>query len=137
MPEIDDKEKIRALIENKDISITANIEEKYVVTTEDKIRILYDKYNTSVRVSSNTLAWLGIFITILITDFTCSFKQIWIIPSEIVAGFFYVSTVFLGVATIRSIYVWSKKKKDLEFAFFLNQLKGDKQEKEPQNGGKP
>ncbi len=126
MPVRDDKEKIRSLIENTDTSITANIEENYIVTTEDKIRILYDEYNEVVKETGTPVGLSGILITLIISDITCDFKAIWIFSSDLVKAVFLVATVLFAILTIRSGWRYYTNREKLKFGFFINQLKGNR-----------
>ena len=130
MGENKDAVKILTIVNNSDAQISANIEESYIFTTEDKVRILYDEYNAIRKLSSDTMSWLGIFLALLITDLTCSFKTIWIFDSSIIQAVFFVSTVVFFILLARSFYSWMKNRDRLKFSFFIEQLKGEEKAKE-------
>ena len=117
--------KIQALIENDEASISANIEEQYVITTEDKIRILYDEYNKAVKESGNVLAWLGILLSLIITDVTCTFKNVWIFKDYHIQSFFYISTLVCGFLFLWSLGAYLKNRTKLTFSFFIQKIKGN------------
>lgn len=122
-------EKIRTIIDSTDIeSLSANIEQNYIFTTEDKVRILYDEYSTASKSSGNIFGWLGIFITLLASDITCQFNSILKIDAATVAAIFYVCTVISFAFLIKSIVNWFKNKEKLSFNFFIKKLKGDNEE---------
>lgn len=129
MPEKKDiKDQIRTVIGNPIVSVSANVEEKYIITTEDKVKILYNEYNSAKTLSSNTLSWFGIFIALLIADFTCDFKSFWIFDSSTIKAIFYISTVvFLGLS-IKSAIIYIRNKDKLSFKFFLNEITGNSTE---------
>lgn len=130
MGENRDAVKILTIVNNSDAQISANIEESYIFTTEDKVRILYDEYNAIRKLSSDTMSWLGIFLALLIADLTCSFKTIWIFDSSIIQAVFFVSTVVFFILLARSFYSWMKNRDRLKFNFFIEQLKGEEKAKE-------
>lgn len=130
MGENKDTERILTIVNNTDAQISANIEESYIFTTEDKVRILYDEYNAIRKLSSDTMSWLGIFLALLIADLTCSFKTIWILNSSIIQAVFIVSTVVFFVLLVRSFLSWMRNRGKLKFSFFIEQLKGEERTKE-------
>lgn len=119
-----DAEKILTLI-NQDSPIAANIEQSYIFTTEDKIRILYDEYNRIKKLSSDALSWLGIFIALLISDITCDFKSFWIFDSYFIRALFAVATALFCFLFLRSLLCWLKNREKLQFSFFINKLRGE------------
>lgn len=124
MAENKDTEKILTIVKSTDTTIAANIEESYIFTTEDKVRILYDEYNAIRKVSSDMLSWLGIFITLLISDLTCEFKQFWFFEPSVIRAVFLVSTILFLILFVRGLICWIGNKNKLKFNFFIDQLKG-------------
>ena len=124
MAENKDTEKILTIVKSTDTTIAANIEESYIFTTEDKVRILYDEYNAIRKVSSDMLSWLGIFITLLISDLTCEFKQFWFFAPSVIRAVFLVSTILFLILFVRGLICWIGNKNKLKFNFFIDQLKG-------------
>ena len=126
MSEIRNNEEILHLINGLgDNSIATNVQTTYIVTTEDKIRILYDEYNDVRKKADTMYGWFGILVALLIADLTCDFKDVIFINKYIVAAMFYLSTILCCAFFFYSLYQWHKNKKKLEFEFFINKLKGD------------
>lgn len=121
-----DTERILTIVNSSDTSIAANIDQNYIFTTEDKVRILYDEYNKVRKLSSDAIGWLGIFLTLLISDLTCDFNPFWIFSSEVISAVFLVSTILFFCLFVRSGYYWLRNKDKLEFPFFLEKIKGNK-----------
>ena len=128
MPEDRDiSEDIRTAINNLNpaVSVSTNIGENYIVTTEDKARILYYEYNEAKKKSSDALALFGIFMTLLVADVTCEFNAFWVFDANTVKAVFYVSTVFFLFLFGRAIFFWKKYKYKLQFDFFIKELQGN------------
>lgn len=127
---VDIPEEIRSVLTNPVVSISANVEEKYIVTTEDKVRILYDEYNSIRKITSDALGWLGVFITLLITDITCSFKSFWFLSANMVQAMFYWGTIITLFLFGKSEYTRIKNNNKLKFEFFIDRIKGGSQTEE-------
>lgn len=121
-----DTEKILTILNSSDASIATNIDQSYIFTTEDKVRILYDEYNRIRKQSSDTLSWLGIFLTLLITDFTCDFKTIWFLSSDLLKAIFIVATVLFFCLFCYSAKCWYTNKEKMDYPYFLEKLKGER-----------
>lgn len=121
----DNAEVIRTIINREGTSISANVEENYIFTTEDKIRILYDEYNDARRVTGEILSRFGVFLTLLIADLTCEFKPVWFLDAPTVKAVFYVMTLIFFASLIVACLSWLDKKEKLSFEFFISQVKGE------------
>ena len=115
---------IQTLINREDVSISANIEEKYIVTTEDKIKLLYIEYNEAKKYSGIFLSVVGIFITIIISLLTCNFHDVSFMHSGTIKGVFIVAAVFGFVACIISAIQWYKNRERLKYTYFIGKIKG-------------
>ena len=78
-------------MDRSDSKIAVNVDENYIFTTEDKIRILYDEYNSARKYSGDFLAFLGIFLSILITLVTCEFKDLSFMDASTVKALFVMA----------------------------------------------
>ena len=107
------------------VSVSKNVEQNCIITTEDKAHIIFDEYNNAKKASSDVLSWLGIFITLLIADITCGFKSIWFLDSATVRAMFYLSTAFFFYRFVRSGLSYLKNKEKLSFDYFIGRFKGD------------
>ena len=116
--------KMRTIIENWD-AVSANIDESYIVTTEDKAKLLYKEVNEVAGIKGVALGWLGILVTLIIADLTCDFKSIWKLSSECVRAIFIVGTVVIFVLLIGTGKKWFNNKNKLEYDFFIQQLRGN------------
>ena len=120
------KEKIQTIMDRSDSKIAVNVDENYIFTTEDKIRILYDEYNSARKYSGDFLAFLGIFLSILITLVTCEFKDLSFIDASTVKALFVMALIIsLGCCVYVGIK-WVKNKDKLTFDYFFKKLQGEK-----------
>lgn len=126
MAEIKSSNEILQLINGLgDNSIVTNVQTTYIVTTEDKVKLLYKEYNEAQEKSNNMFSWFGILVALLIADITCDFKDISFIKAHTVSSFFNFATIICAILFLRSLFYWWKNRKKIEFEFFINQLKGD------------
>lgn len=91
MAGIKNSNEIKQLLNNLDkSSIVTNVQTTYIITTEDKVRILYEEYSEARKKTDNMFSWFGIFLTLLIADVTCEFKDLYFIKAHTVTAFFYL-----------------------------------------------
>ena len=121
----DNKTQIQTVINRNDVSVTANIEENYIFTTEDKIQILYEKYKQARKSDGDFWTCFGIFLTLAITLFTCEFKQFLFIDAPTVRATFILSTLVAFVLCIVFAVGWFNNRKKLKFEYFISQIKGE------------
>lgn len=89
----DNKAEIQTIIERTNANIAVNVEENYIFTTEDKVKILYDEYNSARKYSGDFLALLGIFLSLLISILTCEFKDLPFMNAAVVEAAFFLATI--------------------------------------------
>ena len=119
------KAKIQTCIGRDDVSVVANIEENYIFTTEDKIQILYEKYNQARKSTGDFWTCFGIFITLAVTLVTCDFKSFFFVDSSTVRAMFILSTIAAFVSCILFAIGWFNNRKKLKFEYFMSQIKGE------------
>ncbi len=119
------KIRIQALLERPDVSVTANIEENYIITTEDKIRILYNEYNEARKYSGEFWTFLGLFVALLTTILTCEFKSILGVSEFVFEAIFILATAIALVLTIWAGIQWGINHQKLTFDHFINQIRGN------------
>ncbi len=117
---------IQTLIRREDVEITANVEENYIFTTEDKVRILYTEYNETKNQTGELGTSFSTFLTLLITLLTCEFKNFNFVDSQTLHATFVVATIITGVWFFVSGIRWIKNRKKLSFEYFFKGLQGDK-----------
>lgn len=119
------KSKIQTVLKRDDASIIANVDENYIFTTEDKIQILYEKYNYARKSSGDFWTCFGIFLTLAITLFTCEFKPFLFIDASTVKAMFILSTFAAFVLCVVFAVGWFKNRKKLKFEYFISHIKGE------------
>lgn len=120
----DNKSKIQTVIEREDVKCSANIEENYIFTTEDKIKILYEDYNKARKSSGDFWTCFSIFLTLVITLFTCDFKAFWFIDESTVRAAFILSAFVSFVLCVCFAIGWFTNRKKLKFSYFIARIKG-------------
>ena len=119
------KAKIQTFIGRDDVSVVANIEENCILTTEDKIKILYNEYNEARKYSGEFWTFLGLFIALLTTIVTCDFKPVLGLSEAVVEAAFILATgASLGL-TIWALVQWIRHHKKLSFEYFIDQIRGN------------
>ena len=119
-------DKIQPFIDIPIVKVSKNVEQNCIITTEDKVHIIFDEYNNVKKSSSDALNWLGIFIALLVADFTCTFRPVWVFDASTIRAMFYIATLFFLFRVIKSGIIYLRNKEKLSFEFFLNKIKGEK-----------
>ena len=121
----DNKERIQTFIGRDDVSVVANIQENCILTTEDKIKILYNEYNEARKYSGEFWTFLGLFLSLLISILTCEFKSIFGISESVIEAVFILATFVALIFSICALVNWIRNRKKLTFEYFINQIRGD------------
>lgn len=121
----DNKAEIQTIIERTNANIAVNIEENYIFTTEDKVKILYDEYNSARKYSGDFLALLGIFLSLLISILTCEFKDLPFMNAAVVKTAFFLATIISFFLCIYSLVKWIRVRSKLKFDYFIKKLQGE------------
>ena len=119
------KAKIQSLIGRDDVSIVTNIEENYILTTEDKIRILYNDYKEVRKYPSEFWTFLGIFIALLTSVLTCDFKSVLGLSEAVIESAYVLASALTFFLTIKSAAQWIMNRKKMSFEYFINQVRGN------------
>lgn len=124
MAKKNDKNAIQSVIQREDAKVSANIEEQYIFTTEDKIRILYDEYNSARKNSDSIASQLGITITLIVALLTCDFKTVFGIKAEYISAFFVFATALSLFILARTIIHYFRNRHKLTFDYFFRKIQG-------------
>ena len=121
----DNKTEIQTIIERTSANIAVNVEENYIFTTEDKVRILYDEYNNARKHSGDFLALLGIFLSLLVSILTCEFKDLPFMSAAVVEAAFNLATIISFFLCVCSGFKWIGARNKLKFDYFIKKLQGE------------
>ncbi len=121
----DNKSKIQTVLNRDDVKFIANVDESYIFTTEDKIKILFNEFNEARKYSGEFWTFLGLFVSFLVSVLTCEFKDVWILSSSVIEAGFILATAITFVLCIVSAVKWMVNRKKLTFDYFINCIRGD------------
>lgn len=119
------KAKIQTFIDRDDVSIVANIEQNCILTTEDKIKILYNEYNEARKYSGEFWTFLSLFLALFTTVLTCEFKPLWVFSESVVEAAYVFATATTLALTLVSLVKWIINHKKLSFEYFITQIRGN------------
>ena len=120
------KDKIQTIMDRSGSKIAVNVDENYIFTTEDKVKILYEEYNSARKYSGDFLAYFGIFLTLIISLLTCDIKELPFIDAATIKAIFIIATILSLFFCIVVGIKWFVNKDKLKFAYFLKKLQGEK-----------
>ena len=102
-----------------------NSKENYILINESKAKLIYEKHVKNSLHGSLSLTFLGLFISLLITFFTCEFKDIFGISnsSYYVYAVFLIATILFGILTVVFFISWILHRKNKNAKAFIDALK--------------
>ena len=119
------KAKIQTFIGRDDVSVVANIEENCILTTEDKIKIVYNEYSEARIYSGEFWTFLGLFVAFLTSILTCDFKSVLGVSESVIEAVFILATAISLFLTIWALVQWIINHKKLSFEYFISQIRGN------------
>jgi len=88
---------------SKNSTIATNVEQKYIVTTYDKIKLILIDWEKSKTVATEWWTYLGMTLSFLIPIFTADFKDFLGLSADFLRSLFIILSLGFGVLTIVAI----------------------------------
>lgn len=111
---------------NKKSTITTNVEQEYIVTTYDKIKLILLECENYKKLSSSWWSYLGMTISFLFPCFTAEFKPFLGLDSTTIKTIFILMSIFWGVITIVSLIRRICNRKKIAIEYCANRIKNNK-----------
>lgn len=96
---------------NKNSTITTNVEQEYIVTTSDKIKLILIDWEKSKKLATEWWTYFGMTLSFLVPLFTADFKDFLGLNAEFLKALFVFLSVVFGVITLISVIrrLWNHK----------------------------
>lgn len=88
---------------SKDNTIATNVKQKYIVTTDDKIKLILIDWEKSKHIATEWWTYFGLTLSFLIPIFTADFKDFLGLTASFLKSLFIVLSFGFGVLTLIAI----------------------------------
>ena len=113
---------IKSIIDDSKQIVLSNSEQKFIMTTEDKLHLAFNESLSEHKYIARILNWVSIFLAFLIPLFTSTFNEFLGLSSDILKGIFIavciVSLIFIIYNAVQAI----SHRKDYKFASFVKKI---------------
>lgn len=89
---------------SKDSTIATNVEQKYIVTTYDKIKLILIDWEKSKKVATEWWTYLGMTLSFLTPIFTADFKDFLGLSAEFLRSLFIILSLGFGILTVVAVF---------------------------------
>lgn len=89
---------------SKDSTIATNVEQKYIVTTYDKIKLILIDWEKSKKVATEWWTYLGMTLSFLTPIFTAEFKDFLGLSADFLKSLFIILSLVFGILTVVAIF---------------------------------
>lgn len=113
---------------NKNSTITANVEQEYIVTTYDKVKLILIEYEDNKKLANEWWTYLGMAFSFFLPILTAEFNNFWVFSAATLKAFFLVLSVIFGGLTFISIIRRIKNRKKISIEYCANKIKSTKKE---------
>ena len=110
---------------NKNSTVTTNTEQKYIITTYDKVKLALIEYESNKKYATSWWTYLGMTISFLLPYCTAEFRPIWIFSAELIQASFILISLIFGAITIYSAIKRVKNHKKITIEYCANQIKNN------------
>lgn len=111
---------------NKKSTITANVEQEYIVTTYDKVKLVLIEYENNKKLANEWWTYLGMALSFFLPIITAEFNEFWIFSAATLEALFLVLSFVFGGLTLVSIIRRIKNGKKITIEYCVNKIKSTK-----------
>lgn len=111
---------------NKNSTITANIEQEYIVTTYDKVKLILIEYEDNKKLANEWWTYLGMALSFFLPILTAEFNDFWIFSAATLEALFLVLSFAFGGLTLISAIRRIKNRKKISIEYCANKIKSTK-----------
>ena len=115
-------DKLTAIVGSSQKIIVSNSNEKYVVTTEDKLHLAYNEAVAERKYVQRIFTFFSIMLAFLIPVLTTRFEDILFFSGETICGFFLAIVFVCVIIIIYNAILAFKNRKDYSFDFFVKKV---------------
>ncbi len=115
-------DKLTAIVESSQKIIISNSNEKYVVTTEDKLHLAYNQAVAERRCVQRIITFLSIMLAFLIPVLTTKFDDGLFFSGEMLTGIFWAIVVVCIIAITYNMIFAIRNRGDYKFESFVKKV---------------
>lgn len=111
---------------NKNSTVTTNIEQEYIITTYDKVKLILIECEENKKLATSWWTYLGMLLSFLFPLFTAEFQPFLFLSADIIKSIFILMSVFLSVATFAAIIKRILNHKKISIEYCVDKIKNSK-----------
>ena len=115
-------DKLTAIVESSQKIIISNSNEKYVVTTEDKLHLAYNEAVAERKYVQRIITFLSTMLAFLIPVLTTKFNDVLFFSGEMLSGVFWAIVIGCFVGIIYNGILAFQNRKDYKFESFVKKV---------------
>ncbi len=106
-------------------TITNNVQQQFIVTTEDKIRLSLMEVEKNKKYVADRWSYLGMALSFLVPSLTAEFKGFGIINAVFLTTVFWLLSIIFSFLTVFAFIRYCKNKKNISIKYCLDLIKGN------------
>ena len=107
---------------SKDSTIATNVDQKYIITTYDKIKLVLIDWGKSKKVATEWWTYLGMTLSFLTTIFTADFKDFLGLSADFLRSLFIVLSLGFGILTVVAVFRRIHNRKEISIDSCVNKI---------------
>lgn len=111
---------------NKNSTVTANIEQEYIITTYDKVKLILIECEENKKLATSWWTYLGMMLSFLFPLFTAEFQPFLSLSADIIKSIFILMSAFFGIVTSIAIIKRIKNHKKISIEYCVDKIKNSK-----------
>lgn len=108
---------------NDSSSLTSNVQQNYIITTYDKLRLALIEYEENRKLSMNWWSYLAMTLSFALPCFSSEFHSFLFLSASQVESFFVIMTILLFGLTIISVIKRFRNRKMITIEYCVNLIR--------------
>jgi len=113
---------------NENSTVTTNVEQEYIVTTCDKVRLILIECEENKKLATSWWTYLGMAFSFICPLFTAVFQPFLFFSADEIKGFFILMSILFSILTIIGIYRRITKREKITIEYCVDRIKNSKKE---------
>ena len=111
---------------NKNSTVTANVEQEYIITTYDKVKLILIECEENKKLATSWWTYLGMMLSFLFPLFTAEFQPFLFFSADAIKGIFISMSVFFGIITLIAVIKRFNNRKKITIDYCVDKIKNSK-----------
>lgn len=113
---------------NENSTVTTNVEQEYIVTTCDKVRLILIECEENKKLAASWWTYLGMAFSFVCPLFTAEFQPFLFFSADEIKGFFIFMSILFSILTSVGVYRRIANRKKITIEYCVDRIKNSKKE---------